>query len=63
MDEEHHVYCTSNGRFSMAGVNPGKPFRNSNSDSQIPNPESRNAFNGHFTMAGVNSGTLPLYEA
>jgi len=23
LTETHHVYCTSNGRFSMAGVNPG----------------------------------------
>jgi aspartate/tyrosine/aromatic aminotransferase len=22
LTDKHHVYCTSNGRFSMAGVNP-----------------------------------------
>lgn len=23
LTDKHHIYCTKNGRFSMAGVNPG----------------------------------------
>jgi len=50
LTNKHHVYCTFNGRFSMAGVNPGNSPRNPRSagadpvlhfESRIPNPESR----------------------